>query len=387
MATIRSRLALLAVTLFSVLLALGAPSTCLAATDAPELVEAKGAVVIDQGGNVLYSLNPELELPLASITKVMTAVVALDAGMQLDQVVTLKDATGFVEPQMVCYGDGDQVTFRELLQVMLVWSANDAAYNVAILTAGSVDAFADLMNAKAKELGMDHSHFRNPHGLDEEGHYSCAIDLARLSRYALEKYPFIANTVLMPEVSTTVRGERITLSATDWLLKQYSGIRGVKTGFVTDNYTFMGASGRGPVQLYTAVVGCTSGLGRFTDTAILMDWAYDRYDEVSLSNASWPVRLQPYAYDLLLKTAVMPNSNYVAKMWPGGGDLSYASVLARPNRLLETAKPAGWTSWSQSDRTMGRSFYDTAATPVRASSWPVFSEPLFIDTSSLKEAR
>lgn len=351
----------------------------------PELTEAASAVVIDQGGNVLYAKNPDMELPLASITKVMTAVVALDAGMNLDETMTLVDPAPDVEPQMVDYHAGDRVTFRELLQVMLVWSANDAAYNVAVLTAGSQEAFADLMNAKAAELGMTHSHFVNPHGLGTDGHYSSAMDLARLSRYALQKYPFIAQTVMMHEVSTTTNGYPITLQATDWLLKQYSGMRGVKTGYIADNYTFMGASGHGDVQLYSAVMGCTSGMGRFTDTQILMDWAYNKFAGKEFSHADWVLRLQPYAFDLSLKTAIMPANNFVGRVWPDGAGYSYASVLARPQRLLEAGEPYGWMQWSQGERPLGRSFNQTGGMPVRASAWPTFSLPLFYDTAAWKE--
>lgn len=348
----------------------------------PTLTEATAAAIIDNGGNVLFERNSEQEKSPASITKVMTAVVALSSGKSLDDEVICTAPYLGAEAQMAGFESGDRITFRDLLRVMLVYSANDAAYNVALHVGGSIAGFSDLMNAKAAELGMTHSHFMNPHGLDEDGHYSCAIDLARLSRYALENFPFIAQTVSMRSVEVPVHGEKVRFQTTDELLSTYYGMRGVKTGSA-ENYTFMGASGRGPVSLYTAVLGCETAKGRFDDTAAMMDWAYAKYQDRVLSQDRWAVRVHPFSLDLRYSTVVSANANAAGVVWPDGGSASYASTLVKAGRLLDANRAYGWTQWTQSERPMGTSTYSTRPTPVQVSAWPTFSLPMFYNTTEL----
>ena len=352
---------------------------------APELKESKTAALLDSAGNVLYAKDGEAEMPPASTTKVMTAMVALDSGHDLSEVVTLVEEDLGDGGQLADYGTGDTAPLGELLGVMLIYSGNDAAYNVARFVAGSEEEFANLMNEKAKSIGMEHTHFVNSHGMDVDGHYSCAVDLARMGRYAMQHYPFICQTVVKNEVTTTVRGYPETLKATDRLLGLYQGIRGVKTGAVIDNYTFVGASGRGPIQLYSAVMGCTTVMGRFDDTAALMDWAYGLYKDVELGNPDWAVRLQPFAFDLGRKTVLSALDVATGTRWPTLGDVSYKNVLVRPNRLLEPGTVYGWTDWYQADRHIATSYSGTEEQPVQVSSWPTFTLPLFANTQTLSE--
>lgn len=357
----------------------------LAGAAAPTLREAQGAAIIDGGGNVLYQKNGEQPMSPASVTKVMTAVVAIDSlqqGKSLDDVVKLVAPDLGPDAQMADFAEGETATFRDLLRVMLVYSANDAAYNVALHVAGSISAFADLMNAKAAEIGMTNSHFMNPHGIDEDGHQACAIDLARLSRYAMQNYPFIAQTVSLNSVEIPIHGEPTIFRSTDALLDSYEGIRGVKTGYA-EAFTFMGASSRGNVSLYAAVLGCTTVAGRFNDTASMMDWAYAQFGEKSISDDAWAVRVNPYALDLSYQTVVATSGDAQGTIWPGGGAASYTSTIARPGRLLDNGEGYGWSTWSQSGRAMGSSTYMTREVPVRVSAWPTFALPLFENATTL----
>lgn len=356
----------------------------LAEAPAPTLKEAQGAAIIDGGGNILYAKDAERQMSPASTTKVMTAVVALDSlknGKSLDDTVTLVEPYLGPDAQMADFTEGETATFRDLLRVMLVYSANDAAYNVALHVAGSIEAFADLMNAKAAELGLTHSHFMNPHGIDEDGHYVCAIDLARLSCYAMQNYPFIAQTVSSEQVSIPLHGESAVFQSTDALLGTYRGMRGVKTGYA-ENFTFMGASGRGNVSLYTAVLGCSTAAGRFNDTAAMMDWAYAKFGSWQISEDRWAVRVNPYALDFEYKTILSAKDDAQGTIWPGGSSLTYTSAIARPGRLLDADEVYGWSNWFQGGREMGESHYATRTMPVRVSAWPTFSLPLFIDASN-----
>lgn len=353
--------------------------------DEPDLKEAKGAVLLDSAGNVLYELEPELELPPASTTKVMTAMVALDSGMPLDEEVQIIVADLGDGGQLADYGEGDVVTLGELLEVMLVYSGNDAAYNVACHVAGSEEAFADLMNAKAAELGMEHTHFVNAHGMDVDDHYSCALDLARMGKYAMENYPFICRAVVKETVETTVRGYPTTLNATDRLLGTFPGIRGVKSGAVENNYTFVGAAGRGDIALYSGVVGCTTHMGRFDETATLMDWGYSHYGDYAAWTRDMVVSLHPSALDFGRKVAISSYGNTYGTTWDGWDTLSYSSVQVRQNRLLDPGVAYGWTHWTQNDRPVATTLYGTRQNLVQASSWPIFSTPLFVDSEALGE--
>ena len=132
---------------------------------------------------------------MASITKVMTAIVALDSGVNLDEPCKITVPDLEEGSQVAGLTSDDTPTLRQLIMMMLVYSANDAAYNIAINVSGSQQAFVDQMNKKAAEIGMTHTQFQNPHGLDANGHYSTARDLALMGRYAREHYPLIASAV------------------------------------------------------------------------------------------------------------------------------------------------------------------------------------------------
>ena len=343
----------------------------------PVFAEADSAALLDKAGNVLFEHNGTKQEHPASTTKVMTAMVALDSKRDLSEIVEIKVPDLGDNSQMGDYGNGDRVPLGELLRVMLVYSANDAAWNVATHVAGSEAAFVDLMNKKAAELGLKHTHFTNSHGLEDDDHYTCALDLAEIGRYALEHYPFIGQTALLHTVDTTVHGDAITLNSTDRLLDTYDGIRGLKTGAIVANYTFLGASGRGEVQLYTAVLGCASFMGRFDDAAMLMDWGYDRYQQRPLTREGWIVAANPYAYNPGMKTYVRSTANCDVRDWPSLGGFSYSTTQSKPHRLLDSQTECGWTTWSQSNANMGTALYASDPTPRFASSWPIFSAPLF----------
>ena len=143
-------------------------------------VSAKAAVVYDSAyGRVLYEKNAHEKMLIASTTKIMTAVVALEQG-NVDDVVKVTAEMANVEGSSMYLQVGEEYTLRELLYGLMLASGNDAATAIAVHIAGNVGKFAELMNAKAAELGLENTHFENPHGLDGATHYSTALDMARL---------------------------------------------------------------------------------------------------------------------------------------------------------------------------------------------------------------
>ena len=352
----------------------------------PILYEAQGAIVTDEVGNVLYEYNADFELPMASITKVMTAMVALDSGYGLDDTCTIHDVYLGEDSQTAGYTVYDTPTLRELLRVMLVYSGNDCAENIAINVAGSEDAFVALMNQKAQELGMTHTHFENPHGMDESGHYSSARDLAVMGREALSKYPFIASTVRLRQVTGTVGGYETVFYSTDDLMGTYPGMLGIKTGAVYAGTAFLGAARRDSVTLYTAVIGCVTSSGRFTDTESLLNWAFDSYTVIDNANENWIVDTVTYAYDFRYRCLVSLHTEGRFETWSGAGPLTYRTTRITDNLLMTPGEAMGVTVWSQANRHIVDTTYQISAKLYRVPAVGIFELPLFYPINALELA-
>ena len=370
--------ALAAVVVAALLACLAAPLPARAADlGEPALTEAQAAVVEDSEGNVLFSKNPDAEIPMASITKVMTAVVALESGRPLDQTYQLQGVQLMENAVVAGYQAGMSSTLRDLIKVMLVHSANDAASEVAIAVSGSEQAFVQRMNEKAAELGMSHTHFENPHGLDQEGHYASASDLVRLGRYALTTHPLIARYVEMEEVTVPVGAVSLTFPTTDEFVRTYRGALGIKTG-VGDHFTsFLGAARRDGTTLYTCVLGCSTNAGRFTDTRALMGWAWNAYERHELATAGQPVSSAPFAYHFGLSCVVSAEHTTYGLVWPEGGPTTYRSIRRSSGLLGTPGAVTGVTQWVQDGRTVGTATYSASARLV-----PTYSGLGLLDRSA-----
>lgn len=191
-----------------------------------EAVSARKAILLDgTTGRVLYEKDADSRSLIASTTKIMTALVVCEQCNVLDRMRIPKEAVG-IEGSSMYLQEGEVLTIQELLYGMMLHSGNDAATALAIYCGGTVEGFAELMNDKAHELGLEGTHFVNPHGLDAPDHYSCARDLAVLAAYALEN-PVFAMTVGAKSVKA---GQRY-LTNHNKLLWRVEGANGVKTGY------------------------------------------------------------------------------------------------------------------------------------------------------------
>ena len=195
-------------------------------------VSARGAVLLEaESGEMIFGQNQHARLPMASTTKIMTALVALEA-LPTDTAVTVtKEAVG-VEGSSIYLCDGEILTLEELLYALLLESANDAAVAIAIAVAETVENFADLMNQKASDLGLTNTHFVNPHGLDHEEHYTTAYELGVITAEALKNPEFrrICSTERKTIPLHGTEGVRLLLNHNK-LLDSLEGCIGVKTGF------------------------------------------------------------------------------------------------------------------------------------------------------------
>lgn len=269
--------------LLALLAALAAATPAFAAQDAPA-VSAQAAVVIHADTlETLYEKNADEPMLIASVTKLMTALVALDECAPGDMVDITPEMCG-IEGSSMYLRAGERYSVEELLCGLLLVSGNDAATALALHTAGSEEAFAELMNEKAAELGMTGSHFANPHGLDAPGHRATARDVARLMAECLEQ-PAIAE--ICASTQRTV-GEKLLLNH-NRLLKEYPGCIAGKTGYTM-------AAGRCLVTCAeregTRLICVTlSDPDDWADHTALYDWAFGNYAYAPVIDAEMELRL------------------------------------------------------------------------------------------------
>ena len=191
-----------------------------------DALSAEKAILMDAAtGHVLYDKNADSRSLIASTTKIMTALVVCEQCNVLDRMRIPKEAVG-IEGSSMYLQENEVLTVQELLYGLMLHSGNDAAVALAIYCGGTVEGFAELMNDKARQLGMSDSHFENPNGLDAPGHYSTARDLAVLAAYAMEN-PIFYKTVSAKNITI---GQR-SLHNHNKLLWRYEGAEGVKTGY------------------------------------------------------------------------------------------------------------------------------------------------------------
>ena len=228
-------------------------------------------------GRVLYASHAEDKPLIASTTKIMTALVICEAG-DLDRTVVIPPEAVGIEGSSMYLKAGEVLSVHELLYGLMLRSGNDAAVALALADSGSISAFAMRMNEKAAVLGLKNTHYANPHGLDSEENYSTALDLARLTRFALQNPDFAQ---LVSTKSVTI-GDRV-LTNHNKLLWQYSGAIGVKTGYTrTAGRILVGAAERDGRRLIAVTIADPND---WADHAALFDYGFSQFSERQLVTA------------------------------------------------------------------------------------------------------
>lgn len=258
-------------------------------------VHAEAALLLDMNtGTVLYSKNEKARMYPASTTKILTAIIALEKGTLSDVVVAPQEAIEPItnEHSQMGIKAGEELTLEQLLYGLLVYSANDAANVIAVHIAGSMDAFVQMMNDKATELGAADSHFANAHGFHDDAHYTTASDLALIARYAMknEKFREIVATKTYRIPPTNKYDKERMLSNTNHLISKYrvtslyySYATGIKTGHTDESGDCLVASAtKGDINLLSVLLKCENEDNKskaysFTDTTALFDHVFDNY--------------------------------------------------------------------------------------------------------------
>lgn len=245
-------------------------------------LDSRIALIYDRAsGRILYEKNGNKQTPMASTTKIMTAIVVLE-NANLTDVVTISSKAAGIGGSRLGLKKNDKITVNDLLYGLMLRSGNDAAIALAIHVGGSVEGFAEMMNNKAKELGLVNSHFVVPHGLDNDGHYTTAYELAKIADYALniDKFKEIVST---RNTTIYINGYAKAINNTNQLLGSVSGVYGVKTGFTNGaGRCLVTACKRDDLDVITVIIGANTTKQRISDTIKLIQYAYNNFEIVNI---------------------------------------------------------------------------------------------------------
>ena len=238
-------------------------------------LSAQSAVLIDaRDGRVLYEKDADTPRPMASTTKIMTAVVALESG-DVNKIIEIADEAVGVEGSSIYLQKGERMTLLELLYALLLQSANDAAVAIAVGVGGSVGNFADMMNEKAMSLGLTSTHFENPNGLDADGHVTTARELALLTAYALKNPTFAEIVATYKRKISGPNGTVRLVVNHNKLLNMYDGCVGVKTGFTKKSgRCLVSAACRESLTLVSVTLSAPDD---WRDHTAMLNYGYENY--------------------------------------------------------------------------------------------------------------
>ncbi len=249
-------------------------------------ISAKSAILIDPAsGKVLYEINSDEKSPPASITKIMSLLLVMEAiengQFNYDTVLSCSDTAAALGGSQIWLEPGEQMSVHDLLKAVAVVSANDATVLLAEAVAGSEESFVALMNEKAQKLGMNNTHFANSTGLDAENHYSSAHDVAIMSAELLKHKKITEYTTIWMD---SLRGGESELVSTNKLVRFYDGCTGLKTGTTADaGYCLSASAERDGLSLVAVVMGADTSANRFSGAQKLLNYGFAHFGRVEVT--------------------------------------------------------------------------------------------------------
>lgn len=243
----------------------------------------ESAILMDaESGKILYEKNIDEQLPMASMTKIMSMLLIMESiedGTLTyeDKVLISENASGMGGSQVFLQA-GEEYSVNDLLKCIAIASANDAVVAMAEKISGSVDAFVELMNKRASELGLKNTNFANPHGLDNEEHYSTASDMALMAKELLKHEDILKYTSIYEDYLTKPDGSQIWLVNTNRLVRFYDGVDGLKTGYTTEaGYCLTATAKKNDLRLISVVMKSPSAEARNSDTSTLLSYGFNSF--------------------------------------------------------------------------------------------------------------
>jgi D-alanyl-D-alanine carboxypeptidase (penicillin-binding protein 5/6) len=277
------------------------------AATAPDLQVTGASLFVAGAAKPLWSENGNAELPIASTTKLMTALVVLQHVRNLNRVFTQGSWVDQPGDSQIGLVPGERMNVRDLLVALLLPSADDAAADLAYnLGHGSTARFVAMMNAEARRLGLRHTRYATPSGLDTPGNYSSPDDLVRLAAYDMSHFPFFRHTVKMRSARITVGDDPITVVNTDTLLGVVPWVHGIKTGHTLEaGYVLVSEGTRDGFTLIGSVLGTDSEAARDANALALLDYGFDEYHLIRPLRRGTVFARVPVAYSSVDATVVV----------------------------------------------------------------------------------
>ncbi len=255
-------------------------------------ITSPGAILMEtRTGQILYEQGSHKQLRPASVTKIMTILLAYEAVRDgkatMDDMVTVSDNAAGYGGSTILLESGEQIALKNLIKGMCIASGNDAAIATAEYIGGSQEGFVALMNQRAQELGMNDTHFVNPCGLDADGHVTSAHDIALMSRELLNHFPEVTEYTttwheMMPHVWRSGPGET-DMANTNKMIQSYEGMTGLKTGFTRlAKYSLSGTATRGDLSLIAVIMGAETKEIRTSEVTALLNYGFGNYGFLNL---------------------------------------------------------------------------------------------------------
>ncbi|QHE52591.1 D-alanyl-D-alanine carboxypeptidase family protein [Pontibacillus sp. HMF3514] len=271
-------------------------ATFAAEDDGPELVEsAKSAILIERDtGEVLYEKDADQTLPPASMTKIMTMILVMEAlndgSLKLDEKVRASEYAASMGGSQIFLEPGEEMTVDELLKGVAVASGNDASVALAERISGSEEEFVEKMNEKAKKLGLENTQFQNTTGLPADNHYSTARDMAIMSKELLKYEGITDYTKIYDDYLRKGTDNEFWLVNTNKLVKFYKGVDGLKTGFTREaKYCLTATAKKNDMRVIAVVMGAETPKKRNAEITTMLDYAFNHYETESLYKRFQPV--------------------------------------------------------------------------------------------------
>lgn len=258
-------------------------------------ITAPSALVMDAvSGRVLFQKDGYSKRSIASLTKILTAIVVVE-NVNLDEIVEVKTSSGAIGGSTIGMKKGDKISVRSLMYGMLMESGNDCAVALAEYVGGGIDEFAVMMTDKAKKIGAKGSSFANPHGLDNEKHYSTAYDIALIASYAI-KNKYINEIVGTNSITVRFGKADKIFSNTNRLLRTYSPADGIKTGFTNGaNRCVLASGSNGDTRIIAVILGAETTDKRFDEAKKLLDYGLQNYELKDISKLmNWYINIPIY---------------------------------------------------------------------------------------------
>ena len=317
-------------------------------TEAP-VVDAEYGILVDEDGNVLWSRSADKRVAMASITKIMTAIVVIERA-DLDDEIEVSESAAAVGESSAGLRAGTTVTVRELLKGLLIHSGNDAAVALAEGVSGDVDSFVKLMNRKARKMGLSNTHFANPTGLDAENHYSSASDISVMSRYAMNKKIF-KRIVSKSSAKVDLGYGTEKLKTTNALLACWDLCIGVKTGYTSNAGQCLAsaATSEDGVTLYAVVLCSSDEIERFIDSYKLLDWGFEHYRSYDLATSTDVLVEAPLSGYVDRTVAAGVTDDVSAMVLDYNGDISVEVKLVDIADGVGVGDEVGTVIWRQNE--------------------------------------